>query len=259
MPGIRVSCASEPGGDPPFAAIRPPCYRPAMIKQVLRHDWVVAGGVWAGTVALRGVLRSTAWTLEGLPPAFQDASPAIFAFWHERLPLMPALWTHALAARRAQGSAPGRMAVLVSRNHDGRLIGQVMRAFGVDLAYGSSAKGGSQKGGSAALRALLAVLAGGGQVVITPDGPRGPRRVAHPGVAQLAALAGVPVIPCGAQVTRRRTLSSWDRMVLPLPFGRGAIVCGAPIAVPRMGWAATLSGIAQALDTAADRADALCR
>ena len=196
--------------------------------------------------------------MEGLPPAFHDASPAIFAFWHERLPLMPALWTHAAAARRARGHAEGRMAVLVSRNHDGRLIGRVMRAFGVELAYGSSAKGGSQKGGSAALRALMAVLNQGGQVVITPDGPRGPRRVAHPGVAQLAALAGVPVIPCGAQVSRRRVLGTWDRMVVPVPFGRGAIVCGAPIAVPRAGWAEALPGIEKALDDAANRADALC-
>ena len=67
------------------------------------------------------------------------------------------------------------------------------------------------------------------------------------------------MVPCAAQLAWRISLPSWDRMVLPLPFGRGAIVCGAPIAVPRMGWAATLPGIAQALDTAADRADALCR
>ena len=149
--------------------------------------------------------------------------------------------------------------MLVSRNHDGRLIGRVMRALGVELAHGSSAKGGAQKGGAGGVRALLAVLAGGGQVVITPDGPRGPRRVAAPGVAQLAALAGVPVIPCAAQVTGRRTLRSWDRMVLPLPFGRGAIVCGPPITVARADWTASLPAIERALTDAAERADALCR
>lgn len=229
------------------------------MKRALRHGWVQAGGVWAGTAALRLTLRSVSWTAEGLPPAFMDGSPAIFAFWHERLPLMPALWLRAASARRRAGLAPGRMAVLVSRNHDGRLIGRVMRALGVELAHGSSAKGGAQKGGAGGVRALLAVLAGGGQVVITPDGPRGPRRVAAPGVAQLAALAGVPVIPCAAQVTGRRTLRSWDRMVLPLPFGRGAIVCGPPITVARADWTASLPAIERALTDAAERADALCR
>ena len=70
-------------------------------------------------------------------------------------------------------------------------------------------------------------------MVITPDGPRGPPRVAAPGVAQLAAMAGVRVLPCAAQTSRRRVLGTWDRMVLPLPWGRGVIVCAPPIMVPR--------------------------
>ena len=128
------------------------------------------------------------------------------------------------------------------------------------MVHGSranAAKGG-EKGGSAGMLALLGALAGGDQVVITPDGPRGPRRQAAPGVAQLAALSGAPVLPIGAQTTQRRVLGSWDRMVLPLPFGRGVIVCGQGIAVPREGWEAMLPAIAAALTEAADRADALC-
>ncbi len=230
-----------------------------MIKRALRQDWATAAAVWAGTAALRATLRTVSWSTEGLPDAFHNGAPAIFAFWHERLPLMPAFWLRAVAARRAAGHVPGRMAVLVSRNHDGRLIGRVMDAFGVELAHGSSAKGGAQKGGAGGVRALLTMLNAGGQVVITPDGPRGPRRIAAPGVAQLAALAGVPVIPCAAQITRRHTLRTWDHMVLPLPFGRGAIVCGPPIAVPRTEWGTSLPAIEYALNAAADRADALCR
>ena len=230
-----------------------------MIRQVLRHDWVVAGGIWAGTAALRTVLRTTTWALYDPPPAYLDGSPAIFAFWHECLPLMPAFLLQARAARRAAGQAPGRMAVLVSRNRDGRMIGRAMESFGVELVHGSSAKRGVQKGGLAGVRALLAVLAGGGQVVITPDGPRGPRRVAAPGVAQLAALAGVPVVPCGAQVSRGRVLRSWDHMTVPGPFGRGAIVCGAPIDVLRDDWAGALPNVSAAMTEAVERAGRLCR
>jgi lysophospholipid acyltransferase (LPLAT)-like uncharacterized protein len=102
------------------------------------------------------------------------------------------------------------------------------------------------------------LLARGEHLVMAPDGPRGPRREAAPGIAQIAALAGVPVLPCAAQTSRRRVLRSWDRMVVPLPFARGVMVCLPPIMVPRDGWETALPAIAAALTAAADRADALC-
>jgi hypothetical protein len=101
------------------------------------------------------------------------------------------------------------------------------------------------------------MLAAGDNVVITPDGPRGPRRVAAPGVAQLAALAGLPVMPCAARTSRARVLGSWDRMVLPLPFARGVIVVGALVAVDRAAPGAALPMIEAALTAACDSADAL--
>jgi len=200
-------------------------------------------------------LGTTRWTLEGaenVAPHFAG-QPAIVAFWHERLPLMPALWRQAGRARQGV-----RASVLVSRHSDGRLIGDLVRRFGVDIVHGSTARDGQERGGAAALRALVQRLAAGNHVVITPDGPRGPRRQAAQGVAQLAALSGVPVLPCAAQTSRRRVLCSWDRMVLPLPFGRGVIVCGRPIAVARRDAEATLPVIAAALSEAAERADRLC-
>ncbi len=224
------------------------------MKRILRHPGSLALGAGALGAYLRFALRTTRWDLSGELGHYIEARPAIFAFWHEALPLMPALWTRAVAHRAAEGVARGRMHVMVSRNHDGRLIGGIMRGFGLDLVHGSSAKGNAQKGGAGALRALLGVLAGGDQVVITPDGPRGPARRLQPGVAQLAAMAGVPIVPCGAATTLGRALPTWDRMVLPLPWGRGALVCGAPISVPRAGWERSLPGIEAALTKAATAA-----
>ena len=227
-----------------------------MLKRALRHPRVLQWGAAGLGAYLRFALRTTRWTLHGPIGPYLLAEPAIFAFWHDRLPLMPALWTYALMART--GTRRGRMHVLVSRHQDGRLIGDMMRGFGLDLVHGSTAKGTEQKGGAAGLRALLAVLAAGDQVVITPDGPRGPRRHLARGVAQLAAMAGVPIVPCAADTTRRRLLPTWDRMALPLPYGRGVLVCGAPIAVPRVGWEAQLPAIATALTDAADDAARRC-
>ena len=106
--------------------------------------------------------------------------------------------------------------------------------------------------------ACCSLLAGGDHIAITPDGPRG--RAGPPrGVAQLAALSGVPVLPCAAQTTRRWVLRTWDRMVVPKPFGRGVVVCLPTIAVGRDAWQDALPAIGAALSAAADKADRLCR
>ena len=231
-----------------------------MLKRLLRHPRATALGTRALGAYLRFALRNTRWTLHGAEQlgAYLYADTAIFAFWHECLPLMPALWALAVQRRAEAGVPQGRMHVLVSKNRDGRLIGQIMRGFNLNLVHGSSAKRGEQKGGAASLRALLAVLAAGDQVVITPDGPRGPRRVVAPGVAQLAALAGVPIVPCAARLTRRRVLPTWDRMILPRPWGHGVLVCGPPIGVRRGAWRDGVAPIGAALTQVADQAEALC-
>ena len=228
--------------------------------------------LWQGTLAqatfaallgnyLAVALRTTRWRVIGDDhiAAAVAGRPVIVAFWHERLALMPPLWMH----MRRQG-AEGTPRVLVSRHRDGRFIAAVMRRFGVQVVHGSSFKTRSahdlaQKGGAAGVRALLAELQAGEHVLITPDGPRGPRRKAAPGVAQIAGLSGAPIVPVGAQTSRHRVLPGWDRMCLPLPFGRGVIVCGAPLAVARGDWQAALPAVEAALSQVADQADALCR
>ncbi len=223
-------------------------------KRLLRGRLVQAASAWALGLYLALAYRTIRWTLEGAEHLAPHAAgaPAVAACWHERLALMPRMWT---MTRRMPGAerSPAGLHVLVSRHRDGQLIGSVIRRFAMEIVTGSSSRG-----GAAAAVALLRLLARGQHVVITPDGPRGPRRVAAPGVAQVAALSGAPVLPCAAQVSRRRVLGSWDRMVIPRPFGRGAVVVGRAIQVPREGWEASLPEIAAALDAAADRADALC-
>jgi lysophospholipid acyltransferase (LPLAT)-like uncharacterized protein len=229
-----------------------------MLKDLLRRPWLQASLAWLVSRYLDFALRTTRWTLHGeahIAPYLNPQRPVIVAFWHERLPLMSELW---LTARRANGGE-GRVFVLVSRHRDGRFIGEVVRHFAMDVVYGSTARRGQERGGAAGLRSMLAMLEAGDYVAITPDGPRGPRRVAAAGVAQLAALSGVPVLPCAGKTKRRWTLPTWDRMVLPLPFGRGVLVCGETFTVPRDGAEDAVQRIAEAITAATDEADRLCR
>jgi lysophospholipid acyltransferase (LPLAT)-like uncharacterized protein len=116
--------------------------------------------------------------------------------------------------------------------------------------------GSTREGARAGALGLLRRLRQGHFIGITPDGPRGPRRRAAPGVAELAAMAGALVCPVGASTSRARRFRSWDRAMLPLPFGRGVLVLGAPIGVGRDEAAAALPAIEAALTAACDTADA---
>src|SRR4051794_34089249 len=221
------------------------------MKQILRLPALQPALAWLVGSYLIMALRTTRWDVHGsnhLAP-FAGGRVVIAAFWHERLALMPMLW---VKAQVMQPTKAANIHMLVSQHRDGRLIGSVLRRFRVQIIQGSSSGG-----AVTAMRRGMALLKDGQQVAITPDGPRGPRRVAASGGAQIAALSGAPVLPCSAQISRRRVLRSWDRMVLPLPFGRGVLVCEPAILVPRQGWETSLSVIETAMTAAVERADRL--
>jgi len=217
------------------------------MKRLLRSPRIQTALARTVGLYLRAVFATTRWRVDGAAHLDAAGQRFIAAFWHERLPLMPALLDH---WRLSHGDAS--LHVLVSQSRDGRLIAAAVAGWRLGMVHASRSRG-----GASGLRALLRLLADGTPVAITPDGPRGPRRQAAPGVAQLAALGGVPVLPCAARTSRGLVLGSWDRMILPLPFARGVLVVGAPIAVARDAAVATLPTIEAALTAACDRADAL--
>jgi lysophospholipid acyltransferase (LPLAT)-like uncharacterized protein len=225
-----------------------------MLRSISRHSATQSLLAHALGWYLSFALRTSRWTIEGTEnlAAHVRGSPAIMASWHERLPLMPMQWIEMRRLARRAGKVV-RIHILISRSRDGRFIGTLVGRFGIDVLSGSTSRG-----GAVAMRRLVTLLKGGGLVGITPDGPRGPRRLAAQGVAQLAALSGAPILPCAAQTSRQWVLRSWDSMVIPKPFGRAAIVCGAPIYVDRLGWRGALPSIEAALTASADRADVLC-
>lgn len=208
-----------------------------------------AGIAWIAARYVTMVARSTRWRVEGETQflALSAEAPLILVFWHEALPSMPVLWLRARTLGMAREAS-----VLASRHRDGQLIAQAVAQMGIVVVPGSSSRG-----GAAGLRGLLRALAEGRLVGITPDGPRGPRRVAAPGAAQLAALSGVRILPCGAVMSAAKPLRSWDRMRFPLPFGQGGLVFGAPITVAREDWRASVPMVTAALNAVMDRAAAL--
>jgi len=178
---------------------------------------IAAPGLAALAVRLLGAtLRLTIFGLDSLAPAWREGCPLIYALWHGRLLMVP--W---VSARLAPVHGDRTIRVLASRSRDGELIARFARRFGLETVRGSSSRG-----GAAALRGLAAALRAGDDVVVAPDGPRGPRHRVQPGLAALAAMTGAPVVPIAFAARPARTLDTWDAFMVPVPFARCALVFG---------------------------------
>ena len=172
---------------------------------------------------LASTLKMTARGVDDVAPFWASGRPLIYVVWHGRILLMP--WINA-RLRRCHGAR--RVTVLASRSRDGELAGDYARRFGLGVVSGSSSRG-----GAAALRALAGALSSGDDVALVPDGPRGPRCRLQPGAVALAALTGAPIVPLAYGARPAHRLSTWDEMLVPVPFGRCALVVGAPMPIAR--------------------------
>jgi hypothetical protein len=139
----------------------------------------------------------------------------IAALWHNRLLLI------SIVLKKYFPQRPG--AGLISASRDGDLIADVTKRFGFDVVRGSSSRM-----GASAVRELGEVLAAGRDVLITPDGPRGPVYVLGPGIIFLAQKTGAPVVPVNLEYSSCWRIKSWDRFIVPKPFSKVRFVIGEP-------------------------------
>ena len=196
-------------------------------KRVRWHHRPWAQRLIASLIAayIRLVDRTGRWQVT-CPPAtaalIRDGRPFIGAFWHGRLLMIYPAWRRVLAEL---GASQRRQPFVISSAHgDGQLIQLAVNRFGLKTLWGSS-----RRGGAKVLREAQRTLAEGDIVVMTPDGPRGPRMRAQPGVAYLAVSTGLPVVPITFAARRHRLIGSWDRFMLIWPFARGVVAFGEPI------------------------------
>jgi len=181
-----------------------------------RAHWLIAVGfrllqLWART--LRYEIDDRAGMI-GTPVS----ENFIGALWHNRLLIFPFVLRRFFVNRHG--------AALISASRDGELLADAIKRFGFDVVRGSS----SRLGASAILQ-LEGVLASGRDVVITPDGPRGPAYELGPGIIFLAQKSGAAVVPINMEYSSCWRIKSWDRFIVPRPFARVRVIIGAPYRV----------------------------
>lgn len=198
-----------------------------MLKQLLGNSFVqfLIGRAISSYMLLAGA--TTRWERvneAAAAPFHAGRQKVIIGVWHGRILQAHKLWV-------LKGDAP-KVSVLISHSREGAIVAETSKGLGLDTVRGSAAKAGRLKGGVEAMRAMARHIESGGVMCITPDGPRGPRMRVKPGAVHLARIAGAPLIGIAWASTRQRVMKSWDRMLVPLLFGRGVLIWSNPIAPP---------------------------
>jgi len=165
------------------------------------------------------MLRLLAWSWRveriGSDHLEEAESGALVAMWHGRM--LPPLPLH-----RHRG-----IGILVSPSDDGGLVKLMLDRFGYRTIRGSSSRQGAR-----ALREMRDQIREGEMIVITPDGPRGPRHGMNVGLAWLASETGTPIMTVAVGCDRAWRLKSWDRFLIPKPWARVVISYGELLRVP---------------------------
>ena len=125
---------------------------------------------------------------------------------------------------------------MISLSQDGAFIADAAIRLKIPTIRGSTGRqdGGGEKGGAGAFRAAVGAIRAGGVMLLTPDGPRGPRETLQAGPVQLAKAAGRPVYLMGLAATPSLAMKSWDGGRLPLPFARAALIVEGPVSGRRV-------------------------
>lgn len=174
-------------------------------------------------ICISAALRLVSWTLRiehidtaALSAAWRDDRRVLMTFWHNRIIVMPMVY-------RGCG-----VCILNSQSRDGEIATRALARWGID-----SVRGSATRGGASGFLQLVRAARRGRDLALVPDGPRGPRYEAKPGVIHLARATGIPLFPVSYAASRFVQLGSWDRLIIPLPFARVAFVAGEPVHVAR--------------------------
>ena len=162
-----------------------------------------------------------------------------FCLWHDAI-------VTAVFSRKTY-----KLSGLISRHQDGSYLAHAVNLVGITPVRGSASRGGAQ-----ATRQLIDQP--DLHVCITPDGPRGPRRVMKDGIVYLASRTGRPVIPTTLVATNYWSIDGgWSDMMIPKPFSRLLMIAGAPIDIPAEISREEISRITEDIQLEMDRLDLL--
>jgi lysophospholipid acyltransferase (LPLAT)-like uncharacterized protein len=146
--------------------------------------------------------------------------PVVMAIWHNRLLYAPVLIKKRIRKHYVS---------IASKSDDGRYAANYMKAFNVSVVRGSSSKGGA----TALTKLIKKITLDKKSVVMTIDGPRGPKYSCKPGAPKLASLTGAKLVPYVINFSNYWQFGSWDNTQIPKPFCKVEIFFGEAIEIKK--------------------------
>jgi len=127
--------------------------------------------------------------------------------WHGELFMSPQAYRH--IHKKHPASA------IISQHFDGALIANTLKFLDIRPLRGSS-----RKGAHKVLLQAFKSIKSGEEVLITPDGPKGPRHSMSDGAIGIALKSKLPIFVMNFKADKYWQLDSWDKFVIPKPFTR---------------------------------------
>ncbi len=146
----------------------------------------------------------------------RDRKPVILITWHGRIFVVPYFF-------RKRNIMP-----LVSPSRDGEIPAVMMDHWGYKTLRGSGSHSVVQE-----WKVMVRELNSGGEVLIIPDGPRGPNRILKEGCLKLSQATGAYIVPWTFSSSHKKYLKSWDKFLMFRPFSRVVALYGKPFTVDR--------------------------
>ncbi len=172
------------------------------LKKILRK----IGGVLIPPLAyvlMRIIWLTTSKKFHFITPIGEEQHVCVC--WHGELFMSPQAYRHIHKKHKASA--------IISQHFDGSLIAGTLNLLGIRPLRGSSRKGAHQ----VLLQAFKSIKKGE-EVLITPDGPKGPRHHMSDGAIGIALKSKLPVFVMNFTAENFWQVKSWDKFVIPKPF-----------------------------------------
>jgi lysophospholipid acyltransferase (LPLAT)-like uncharacterized protein len=175
--------------------------------------------VYFAKMAMRVLLFTCKVEIEGLDQFVKTAKKerCMITLWHNRLAIMPEILK--------KYASQFVYCAFISKSRDGELLAILAKSYTMGRTLRVS-----HNHRRKALNDLINQLKKGEEImVVTPDGPRGPRYQVKAGAVIAAKEAEASIIPVSWSSSRFFQLKSWDKLMLPKPFSKIIVVFGDPL------------------------------
>ena len=135
-------------------------------------------------------------------PIFEQC---IAVTWHGELLISPQVY------KKLRKNLP--TSAIISQHYNGELIAKTLKFFNIKALRGSS-----KRGAKSVLINAIKAIKDQESIMITPDGPRGPRHSMSDGAVALALRSKLPIMVVNYRANRYWRLKSWDSFTIPKPF-----------------------------------------